>query len=270
MKSRSDEIIAALRPTGKAGRSADDREGGAGTVLTLPEEPAGVPLYERLKVAIHRRIASGAWPADHRLPSENELVETFGVSRMTAHRALRELAADGSIVRIKGRGSFVAPHKRSATVMGVRNIADEIAERGSVHSMIHVLAQAETAGPDLAEALQTELRAPVFHSVIVHVEDDVPIQLEDRYVNPAIAPNYLDEDFSQRTPNAYLTAIAPISRTEQFVEAVLPQAWECRLMAIARGEPCLMVRRRTWSGGAVVTSVRLLYPGSRYRLESAF
>ena len=55
-------------------------------------------------------------------------MESFGVSRMTAHRALRELAADGSIVRIKGRGSFVAPRKRSATVMGVRNIADEIYE----------------------------------------------------------------------------------------------------------------------------------------------
>ena len=41
-------------------------------------------------------------------------------------------------------------------------------------------------------------------------------------------------------------------------------------MAIARGEPCLMVRRRTWSGSAIVTAVRLLYPGSRYRLESAF
>lgn len=250
-------------------RQRADGAGGAGA-LTLAEEPTGAPLYERLKLTIHRQIASGAWPADHRLPSENELVESLGVSRMTAHRALRELAADGSIVRIKGRGSFVAPRKRSATVMGVRNIADEIAERGSVHSMRPVLAQAETAGPDLAEALQIELQDPIFHSVIVHVEDELPIQLEDRYVNPAIAPFYLEQDFSQRTPNAYLTAIAPISRTEQFIEAVLPHAWECRLMAIARGEPCLMVRRRTWSGTAIVTTVRLLYPGSRYRLESAF
>lgn len=248
----------------------DTAHGDEAGALTLAEEPADAPLYERLKLAIHRRIASGAWPPDHRLPSENELVESFGVSRMTAHRALRELAADGSIVRVKGRGSFVAPRKRSATVMGVRNIADEIAERGSVHSMTHVLAQQEVAGPDLAEALQIELQAPIFHSVIVHVEDELPIQLEDRYVNPAIAPAYLEQDFSRATPNAYLTAIAPISRTEQFVEAVLPQAWECRLMAIARGEPCLMVRRRTWSGSAIVTAVRLLYPGSRYRLESAF
>lgn len=237
--------------------------------LLLPEASSDAPLYERLKGEIRRRIESGDWPAHHRLPSENELVEALGVSRMTAHRALRELAAEGVVLRVKGRGSFVAPRKRSAPVMGVRNIADEIRERGSAHSVLAVLAQREVAAPDLAEALEIEAGAAVFHSVLVHREDELPIQIEDRYVNAAVAPLYLEEDFRRRTPNAYLSALAPITRTEQFVEAVLPQAWECRHLAIARGEPCLLVRRRTWSGSAVVTAVRLLYPGSRYRLESS-
>lgn len=236
----------------------------------MPADEAGdAPLYERLKSEIRLRIDNGDWPVHHRLPSENELVEAIGVSRMTAHRALRELAAEGAIVRVQGKGSFVAPRKRSAPVMGVRNIADEIVERGSVHSPHLVLAQAEVAGPELAEALELEPGDDVFHSVIVHREDELPIQLEDRYVNPLAAPLYLDQDFVSRTPNAYLTALAPITRTEQFVEAVLPRAWECKLLSIARGEPCLLVRRRTWSNGIVVTAVRLLYPGTRYRLESS-
>ncbi|MFD2238042.1 histidine utilization repressor [Aureimonas populi] len=244
------------------------RDRAAGPAFALEMEAAG-PLYERLKAEIRRRIDSGAWPVHHRLPSENELVEALGVSRMTAHRALRELASEGAIVRVRGKGSFVAPRKRSAPVAGVRNIAEEIAERGSAHSALCVLAQAEIAGPDLAEALEIGIGAPVFHSLIVHREDDLPIQLEDRHVNPAIAPGYLEQDFAARTPHAYLTQAAPITRSEQFVEAVLPQAWECRLLAIARGEPCLLVRRRTWSSGVIVTRVRLLYPGTRYRLESS-
>ena len=104
----------------------------------------------------------------------------------------------------------------------------------------------------------------------MHKEDDLPIQLEDRFVHAELAPAYLDQDFRAITPNAYLSGIAPISRAEQFVEAVLPQPWECRLLAIARSEPCLQVRRRTWSGDRLVTSVRLLYPGSRYSLESSY
>ena len=65
-------------------------------------------------------------------------------------------------------------------------------------------------------------------------------------------------------------SIAPIAKTEQFIEAVLPQPWECKVLAIARSEPCILIRRRTWSNDLVVTSVRLLYPGSRYRLQSNF
>jgi GntR family histidine utilization transcriptional repressor len=238
----------------------------------LPKEAGnrGVPIYERMKTQIRAKIETGEWPVDHRIPSENELVETLGVSRMTANRALRELANEGVITRVQGRGSFVAAKKRSAPALGVRNIADEILERGSVHRMELILAQSETCGHELAAALELDVGAQSFHSVIVHHEDDVPIQLEDRFVNPAIAPDYLEQDFGLITPNAFLTSIAPIAKTEQFIEAVLPQPWECKVLAIARSEPCILIRRRTWSKDQVVTSVRLLYPGSRYRLQSDY
>ena len=49
----------------------------------------GVPIYERMKVQIREKIDSGEWPVSHRIPSENELVDSLGVSRMTANRALR-------------------------------------------------------------------------------------------------------------------------------------------------------------------------------------
>ncbi|MBD9388414.1 histidine utilization repressor [Agrobacterium sp. AGB01] len=228
------------------------------------------PLYERMKAQIKARIESGEWPVNSRIPSENELVDVLGVSRMTANRALRELASEGVIVRVQGRGSFVAPKKRSAKFMGVRNIADEIAERGATHRAELILAQREPCGPELAEALEIKVGNIAFHTIIAHHEDDVPIQIEDRFVNPDVAPDYLDQDFTVVTPNAFLTRVAPIIRTEQFIEAVLPQPWECKLLSVARSEPCLLVRRRTWSGNQVASSVRLLYPGSRYRLQSSF
>lgn len=244
---------------------SDDQPG-----FALPEERQDTPLYEQMKAEIKARIERGEWPINYRIPSENELVEMLGVSRMTAHRALRELASEGVIVRVQGRGSFVAPKKRRANVSDVRNIAEEIAERGGQHSVEIVLMQAEVCDHDLADRLEVEAGTSAFHSVIVHKEDDLPIQLEDRFVHAELAPDYLDQDFRTMTPNAYLSGIAPISRAEQFVEAVLPQPWECRLLAIARSEPCLLVRRRTWSGDRLVTSVRLLYPGSRYSLESSY
>lgn len=226
------------------------------------------PHYAMVKQMILGRIGSGEWPARHRIPSENELVATLGLSRMTINRALRELAADGVLLRIQGLGTFVAEGKSQTAVFKVRNIADEIRERGHAHAAQTVMKDEVKATPELADELGVGLGAPVFHSLVIHLENDIPVQLEDRHVNPALAPDYLAQDFSAQTPNSYLSAVAPWTTVEHTVEAVLPAPWEARLLAIARGDPCLLIRRRTFSGERVVTSVRLLMPGGRSRIES--
>lgn len=231
-------------------------------------ENDSAPLYAGVKQMILDRIHSGEWPPKHRIPSENELVVELGVSKMTANRALRELASEGELVRIQGVGSFVAERKGYSALFEVRNIAEEIAERGHAHQAAVVILGQETASPEIADALELEIGAPVFHSLIVHSENDVPVQIEDRFVNPAAAPDYLEQDFTTLTPNAYLTMAAPLSGSEHVVEAAMPQPWECKLLTILKTEPCLTIRRRTWSARQVVSLARLVYPGHRYRLQT--
>jgi len=233
----------------------------------LAESDSG-PLYAGVKQMILDRIHSGEWPPKHRVPSENELVIELGVSKMTANRALRELANEGELVRIQGVGSFVAERKGYSALFEVRNIADEIHDRGHLHEATVVILAKETASPETADALELDIGASVFHSLIVHSENGVPVQIEDRFVNPALAPSYLEQDFTDTTPNAYLTNAAPLSGAEHIVEAAMPQPWECKLLMILKSEPCLMIRRRTWSAKHVVSVARLVYPGQRYRLQA--
>jgi GntR family histidine utilization transcriptional repressor len=233
-------------------------------------EDAPMPLYLRLKQMITRQIDTGAWPAHHRVPSENELVEQFGASRMTINRALRELTAEGRLVRMQGVGTFVAEPKMQSSLLEVNNIADEIAERGHRHRSEVILLREEPAGPERAVAMDLREGEKIFHSIIVHYQDNVPVQIEDRYVNPGLAPDYLKQDFVADTPNAYLQGLAPLTAGEHIVEAVIATADEAKLLQIPRAEPCLLIRRRTWSGKRVVTFARLLHPGSRHRLEGRF
>lgn len=226
------------------------------------------PRYLSVKRMIIGRINAGEWPPRYKIPSESELVEEFAVSRMTINRALLELAIEGVIVRVKGVGSFVAAPKLTANILEVRNLADEISERGKLHSADVILLDELKASPDIAEQLQVAIGASVFHSIIVHNESGVALQIEDRYVNTAIAPDYLAQRFNAVTPNQYLTDIAAWTAAEHQIEAILPAAWEAKLLGITTADPCLQVRRRTFSGNAVVTSVRLLFPGARYRIES--
>src|ERR1700730_13373167 len=91
------------------------------------------PLYLKVKRHILDNIGSGKWATSARVPSENEIVKSFGVSRMTANRALRELRDEGVLVRIAGVGSFVADRHAHAHPLEIRSIAEEIRDRGHRH-----------------------------------------------------------------------------------------------------------------------------------------
>ncbi|MCC6851721.1 MAG: histidine utilization repressor [Rubrivivax sp.] len=213
---------------------------------------------------------SGEWPVGDRIPTEEELAAQFQVSRMTVHRAVRELTADGLVHRRPGAGTFVANERPSLDLVAVRNIAEDVRSRGHTHSsVVHRLRQ-ESATPEVAESLGLKLGAKVFHSLIVHLENNWPIQLEDRYVNPKAAPEYLKQDFATHTPNAYLMTVGPLERVEHTIEAVLPSPATCELLRIHASEPCLLLHRRTWSMGRVVSRAWLTHPGSRYRLGASF
>ena len=110
----------------------------------------------------------------------------------------------------------------------------------------------------------------MFHSLIVHHDNGVPLQCEDRYVNPACAPGYLEVDFTRTTPTHYLLEVAPLWEAQYAIEASAPTAKEARLLGIDPGDPCLVVVRRTMSRGVPITLARLVHPGSRYQLEGSF
>ncbi len=228
------------------------------------------PLYKQVKDYIEQRVKSGDWPPETRIPSENELVKTLGVSRMTINRALRELSNAGLLIRLQGVGTYVAPRKPVSALLEIRSIADEIEMAGGRHtSTVHLL-QAEKASPVLAARMEIAPGSRVFHAILVHADRDVPIQLADRYVNPAVAPDFLKQDFTRTTPNEYLVSICPPTEVEHIIEAVLPDQRTGRLLAINRHEPCLVLHRKTWVGNTVATSSRFFYPGSRYRLGGRF
>lgn len=236
------------------------------------ELPAGSaakrPLGERIKQFVVAKIESGAWPEGHHVPSESELAKGFGTARMTVHSALKDLAALGILWRRPGAGTRVAPRVPQSTLLEVRNIHDEIIERGHRHATkVHCLARTCC---DLGTATELEVLpgSVVFHSVIVHSENDRPIQLEERYVSIAFAPHYLRQDFTRATPNAYLMSLAPLDAAEHVIQSLMPDRTTRSLLRVPAGESVLHVRRRTWSGGMIVSSARLIHPGSRYSLIS--
>ena len=104
---------------------------------------------------------------------------------MTANRALKELAADGVLVRVAGVGTFVAEQRVHAHPLEVRNIADEIRARG--HEYRAQVARAWTRSAPRASspsASASSAGAALDYSLLTHFEGAAPLQVEERYVNP--------------------------------------------------------------------------------------
>lgn len=223
--------------------------------------------YQVIKHSIAGGIASGQWQAGDVLPSEHALCRQFSVSRMTVNRAMRELARDRLIHRVPGKGSFVAEPMAQSALVEIRSIADEIGARGGVHRSAVLTLELATAPGAIAAALLAER---VYHSVILHFENEQPLQLEDRFVAPAAAPGYLDQDFTRITPSEFLMRVAPLVEVEHTVQAIAASADIATLLDLNDGAPSLVVYRRTWSAGRPVSTATLYHPGARFRLSGRF
>lgn len=226
--------------------------------------------YAVVKQALKAGLAANQWPAGALMPSEAALVAQFSVSRMTVNRALRELQAEGLVERVQGVGTFAAQLHRVASTLTIHDLHDEIESRGHQHHAVVHLQRSEKAPAALAARLGLATGAKVFHTLIVHHDNGVPLQCEDRYVNPACSPAYLQADFTRTTPTQVLFDTTALWRAQYAIEAEPATADEARLLGITPGTACLVVTRSTYTRDATITLARLVHPGKRYLLQGEF
>jgi GntR family transcriptional regulator, histidine utilization repressor len=231
--------------------------------------PLAAPRYLQVKHYVLERIAAGTLKAGGRVPSENELVRELTVSRMTANRALKELTLDGVLLRIAGVGTFVAEARVHAHPLQVRNIADEIRARGDQHRVKIIALRRVRASRELAAHFELPGGSALDYSLLLHFAGALPLQLEERHVNPLAAPGYLENDFTRVTPHEFLIRVAPLQRAEHTVRALAPDRRLQRLLKLKPSEACLLIRRRTFSGGRIASLADLYHPGSRYELTAS-
>lgn len=228
------------------------------------------PVFQTIKDYLLREIQKGTWKEGDAIPSEAALAQQFNVSRMTVNRAVRELTTEQILNRIQGSGTYVAQQKYQATLVAIKSIADEIRSRGHQHrSELHELVEVE-ANEQLAQQFQVQPGHALFHSVIVHFENDIAIQVEDRWVNSILAQDYLTQDFATKTPNEYLMAVAPLQGVDYSIEAVIPPKTIADMLQISSKESCLVLHRKTRSQNQIATIVTMWHPGNRYQFTGSF
>jgi GntR family transcriptional regulator, histidine utilization repressor len=238
--------------------------------LPLLDRQNALPLYQQIKHEIVHRVDNGVWCEGQRIPSENALVESLGVSRMTINRALRELTQEGLLNRVHGLGTFVAERQRHASLITLNDIADEVRADGRAYRLKVLSLKTVKASARIARRMQLSKQQSVFRFQAVHFRDDTPVQYEDRFVNPVFAPDFPNVDFSLSTATSYLISLFKPDEIEHVVRALLPEPRIASLLQMPGHEACLQLSRRTWKNKQVVTDVSLNYPGDRYELGERY
>lgn len=236
----------------------------------MPIRQPQVSLNRKIKNHILERINGGEWKAGDRVPSEMALARQFSASRMTVNRAIRELAIVGRLERAQGLGTFVANDAPMAPLFEIRSIAREIEMRGGVHTCDVMEAAALPATNEIAGHIGVARGQTVFRLIVLHKCDGVPLQFEQRLVNPALAPEFLEQDFTRVTSSDYLVDHVPFTDVEHLVDAIRPEPEVAALLQVGEYEPCLRLVRITRLVRRLITCVELIHPGASFRLGGRF
>ncbi|GAA5133347.1 UTRA domain-containing protein [Thalassotalea piscium] len=224
--------------------------------------------YKEIAEFIKKQIDTNVWPVGYKIPSETDLSVSFSASRMTARKAVDEVANLGLLKRIPSVGTFVEGKPAKSSLLEIKNIADEITARGHYHQMTVLSKMTIVPNGAIANTLSS-FNSKVFKILIIHSENGVPIQLEERYVSAKKVPHFLEQDFSKITASEYLSSVCPLTDAEIEVEAIMPSKILRHNLQIDENIPCIKVSRSTQSNGQPISLAILYYPSDKYKLTSS-
>jgi len=229
-----------------------------------------VPRYYEIEQALRARVAKLS-PGDP-LPSDAELCEEFGVSRMTARNAMTQLVQAGIVQRIPGRGTFVAKQPVHRQAGSLISFSDEMRRRGR-RPRSRLLTRRTRAGTGV-ETVSLGLRSgsEVVELVRLRLADEEPIAIEASAFAPSLAAVLEDADLEDGSLFDTLVGAGHVptaGRASLVAEAAT--ATDARHLGIKRGGPLLVERRLIFDqSGRPLELTESRYAADRYTLEVSF
>ncbi len=228
-----------------------------------------IPLYYQLVEWLREQIGSGALAAGTQLPSERELSEQAGISRMTVRQAIIYLVNEGALVVKPGVGTFVAEPKLTHDALNLLGFTEEMMRQGGT-VISRVLEQGVIAPPQrVAARLELGSNQEVVKIVRLRYVDQVPLLLETSYLPVALCPGLETEDLAARSLYALLEAQygLRLQKASQTIQATVVNEYERQLFGVEPHTPMILLEGVSYTGhNRPVEYFKALYRGDRFKL----
>lgn len=229
-----------------------------------------VPLYLQVKTMLETEIRDGIHGQGSRLPSERELCERFGVSRMTARQALKELERDGLVFSRVGKGTFVSEPKIDQQLRNLTGFSQEITTRGARPSSMVLSAKIIPADSHLASVLKLVEGADVVELSRLRLSNELPLCIEIAHIPHYLCPNILKNDFMHESLYAVFQRDYGyrLAKAEQIMEASLASPRELEVLQMIAPASVLRIERLTYNqNDTLLEYVVSAYRGDRYKFH---
>lgn len=229
------------------------------------------PLYAQIKGLLRERILEGKYGEHQRMPSEAELMKSFSVSRITIRQALGDLAKEGLIFTVHGKGTFVAKRKVAQDITRLEGFAEAMSERGyqTFNKVLGI--RYMPADPEVASKLMVEDGTEVCEIRRLRYLNREPVSLDVTYIGREIGVKLEKADLTTRDVFAIFENDLgmPLSGAELEIEAITADSNLAHALGIDRGDPVLRVDRLTYSDSKPIDYEHLFYRANMFRYKIA-
>ena len=237
------------------------------TTLGSLDRQSPIPLYSQLKEILRSWITSGKFDSDGCFPSERELQERYGISRMTVRRTLSELVNEGFLIREQGRGSFVVKTRMQEQLRHLTSFTEDTEQRG-LSSEAKVLDFQIIVDTEVAEEMGISEDEELIRLQRIRMVEGEPLALQTSFIRHSLCPGLVEQGLLGGS--LYKTLEAGyglrLGRARQTFEAKPADEYEAELLEIDVGQPVLVLERLTYlHDGTPIEYVRSTYRGDRYR-----
>ena len=232
---------------------------------------SSVPIYSQVEQMIMNMIGSGTLSPGQRAPSEREIAETLGISRMTARAAMSNLVTDGHLYSVPGKGTFVSNPKMRQDLLELTSFTEDMRNRGlQPGARLLEIGVTDRASEKVYRRLELPEGQDVIRIHRLRTADEEPMCLETTYLPQSYVPWLLEEDLESRSLYRALESHGiELVRAEEDLEATVVRETQSELLTVPAGCPALLIKRTTYTeGDRPIEYVTSVYRGDRYRFTT--
>jgi GntR family transcriptional regulator len=237
------------------------------------DRDSAIPLHTQLATLLRSRIQEHELRPNTQLPSERELCDAHGVSRITVRNALNELLHEGLVYTAVGKGTYVADWALREELQPLSSFSEDLARRGLEVSSRVLEARIVPASYEMAEQLQVPPGAEVVRLYRQRLADGVLIALQLSHLPHHLCPGLATHDFATRSLFETLRTEYKLQlvHADTTISAALPRAEETRLLQLPPQSAVLVSEQITYlEDGIIIEVTRSVFRGDRYKLHVSY